>query len=125
VNIPPAMRLAAAAGVARSESPAAPTVAAKLSSRVKIVNSVSNGSGFVRRRDAEFFIASGRAVHAGKDAVGRDQIRLFDEHAQNRAAARRAACDDACSFRQNRPGVVYWNGDAGSRNVYRPGEVKS
>jgi hypothetical protein len=115
----PSFSNSAAAGVARSESPAA-----KLSSQVKVINSASNGARFIRRRDAEFFIATGRAVHMGKHA-GRDQIRLVGSHPRNRSAARQAALDDASSFRENRPGFVHWNGTTGSRNAYRPGEVKS
>lgn len=81
----PATQEAAAAGVARQEK-----TKLKLSSRVKIVNSVSNGSGYIRRRDAELFLAQGRAVHVGKFA-GHDHLRLLKAHPQNHAAAACAA----------------------------------
>ena len=84
----PANQVAAAAGVARQ-----PKTTLKLSSRVKIVNNSSNTSGCIRRRDAEFFLAAGRAVYAGRDpATGRDHLRLVETHPTNRADALEAAC---------------------------------
>jgi hypothetical protein len=108
----------AAAGVVRKK----PT--RKLSSRVKVVNSVSNGSGDIRRRDAEFFLSQGRAVHVGRFA-GQDHIRLVENHPLNRTAALRAANDERRSFEQNRRGIVFWNGHTGPGEIHSPGEVVS
>jgi len=120
---PPAARLAtqeaAAAGVARLAK-----TTLKLSSRVKIVNSVSNGSGYIRRRDAEFFLAQGRAVHLGKFA-GQDHLRLVETHPQNQNAALQAARDDQKAFDDNRGGIVFWNGETGLRGTHQPGDVVS
>jgi len=113
----PVTREAAAAGVARQTK-----TKLKLSSRVKIVNSVSNGSGYIRRRDAEFFLAQGRAVHVGQFA-GQDHLRLVETHPQNQNAALQAARDDQKAFDDNRGGVVFWNGDTGSRGTHQPSEV--
>jgi hypothetical protein len=113
----PASHEAAAAGVARQPK-------MKLSSRVKIVNSVSNGSGYIRRRDAEFFLAQGRAVHVGKFA-DHDHLRLLKAHPQNQTAALDAAREDQKGFDQYRGGFVFWNGDTGSRGTHQPGEVVS
>jgi hypothetical protein len=121
---PPAARGAvtqepAAAGVAREAK-----TTLKLSSRVKIVNPVSNDRGFIRRRDAEFFIAQGRAIHVGKVA-DRDHIRLIEAHPQNKAAARLAARDDRQSFEENRGSFVFWNGGTAPSGTHRPGDVLS
>jgi hypothetical protein len=112
---------AAAAGVARQ-----PKTTLKLSSRVKIVNNSRNTSGCIRRRDAEFFLAAGRAVYAGRDPLtGRDHLRLVETHPQNQHAALQAARDDRKSFNDNRGGFVFWNGNTGPRGIHGPGEVVS
>lgn len=121
---PPAARGAApqepaAAGVAREAN-----TTLKLSSQVKIVNSTSNGSGYIRRRMAATFLALGRAVHVGR-VDGRDHIRLIETHPQNQAAAREAVRDDQKSFDENRGGVIFWNGGSGSRRTHLPGKVVS
>jgi hypothetical protein len=59
--------------------------AKKLSTHVKIVNSVFNGSGYLKRKVAEYYVAEGRA-----EFVADDQLRLIESHPKNRAAARRA-----------------------------------
>ena len=117
--IRPATQEAAAAGVARQTK-----TTPRLSSRVKIVNSVSNGPGYIRRRDAEFFLAQGRAFHLGKFA-GQDHLRLIETHPQNQNAALQATRDDQRAFDENRGGFVFWNGDTGSRGIHGPGEVVS
>lgn len=116
----PVSQEAAAAGVARQKTPL------KLSSRVKIVNNSCNTSGCIRRRDAEFFLAAGRGVYAGRDpATGRDYLRLVETHPTNRADAIEAARDDRKSFDEHRGGIVFWNGATGSRGTRQPGEVVS
>ncbi len=60
-----------------------------MSKKVKIVNSVTNDRGFIRRKDAEFFVKEKRAEWA--DRLDGDQIRLILSHPKNQAAARRAA----------------------------------
>jgi hypothetical protein len=117
----PAPQEAAAAGVARQMK-----TTLKLSSRVKIVNNSRNTSGCIRRRDAEFLLAAGRAVYAGRDvATGRDYLRLIETHPTNRADALEAARDDRNSFEERRGGVVFWNGVTGSRGTHQPGDVVS
>jgi hypothetical protein len=107
----PATQEAAAAGVARQVK-----TMPNLSSRVKIINNSSNTSGCIRRRDAEFFLAAGRAVYAGRDPeTGRDYLRLVETHPRNRTDALLAARDDRRSFDEHRGGVVFWNGATGSR----------
>jgi len=118
---PPSLRTLdqpATAGVVRTQP------SRKLSSRVKVVNSVSNDAGYIRRRDAEHFLSQGRAVYVGRYA-GQDHIRLVESNPVNRAAAKRAAIDDLQSFRQNRFGIVFWNGHTGPREINRPGAVVS
>jgi hypothetical protein len=60
----------------------------KVSKTVKVVNSVTNDRGLIRRKDAEFFVNEKRAEWVG---AGQDQIRLIMSHPKNQAAARRAA----------------------------------
>ena len=55
-------------------------------SAVKVVNPAWNGSGYIRRKTANFYVAEGRAVF-----VGEDQLRLIESHPKNRAASWRAA----------------------------------
>ena len=54
--------------------------------RVKVVNPVWNGSGYIERKTANFYVAEGRAVF-----VGDDQLRLIASHPKNKAASWRAA----------------------------------
>ncbi len=110
---------AAAAGVVRQATPTP-----ELSSRVKVVNSVSNRAGFIRRRDAEHFLAEGRAVHVGREA-GRGLIRLGESHPKNRAAAIEAARRDQNGFDEHRDGFVLWNGTAGCLGTHIPGRIVS
>jgi hypothetical protein len=117
----PATQEAAAAGVARQAK-----TTLKLSSRVKILNNSRNTSGCIRRRDAEFFLAEGRAVYAGRDPMtGRDHLRLVETHPTNRADALEAVREDQNGFDQYREGFVFWNGDTGARGTHQPGEVVS
>jgi hypothetical protein len=57
----------------------------KVSKKIQVVNSVTNDQGFVRRKDAEFFVKEKRA-----EWVGQEQIRLIMSHPKNQAAAKRA-----------------------------------
>lgn len=56
------------------------------SSHVKVVNPVWNGSGYIKRKTANFYAAEGRA-----EFVGEDQLRLINSHPKNRAASWKAA----------------------------------
>src|SRR5271154_3969712 len=58
----------------------------KLSSRVQIANSVSNGSCYIRRRFAEC-ISRGGEPYVGKFASG-DHFRLIETHPKNQSDAR-------------------------------------
>jgi len=66
--------------------PLGETAGKKVSTHVKMVNSVFNGSGYLKRKVAEYYVAEGRA-----EFVADDQLRLIESHPKNRAAARRAA----------------------------------
>ena len=90
---------------------------------MKAVNSVSNGAGCIRRRDAEHFLAEGRAVYVGREA-GRDLIRLVESHPKNRTAAIEAARRDQNGFEEHRDGFVLWNGSAGFLGEF-PGRVRN
>ena len=54
--------------------------------RVKVVNPVWNGSGYIKRKTANFYLAEGRA-----EFVGEDQLRLIESHPKNKGASWRAA----------------------------------
>jgi hypothetical protein len=54
--------------------------------RVKITNPANNGKPYLRRKDADYYVRTDRAVW-----VGVDQIRLIDTHPRNRAAREAAA----------------------------------
>jgi len=56
-----------------------------VSSKVKVVNSVWNGNGIIKRAVAESYVSEGRA-----EWVEKDQLRLVPTHQKNRAAAARA-----------------------------------
>jgi hypothetical protein len=56
------------------------------SAHVKVLNAVWNGSGYIKRKTANFYVAEGRAVFAGED-----QLRLIESHPKNRAASWKAA----------------------------------
>lgn len=58
----------------------------KLPANVKVVNSVWNGNGMIKRKVADFYVAERRA-----EWVADDQIRLVMSHPKNQAAAARAA----------------------------------
>ena len=57
-----------------------------LAAKVRIVNSVSNGSGYIRRREVDHWIASGRAVW-----IGPNDIRLIESHKANLTAKTESA----------------------------------
>jgi hypothetical protein len=57
-----------------------------VSSKIKVINSVWNGTGMIKRKVADFYVAEGRAVF-----VGEGQLRLIESHPKNQAAAARAA----------------------------------
>jgi len=54
--------------------------------RIKVVNAVSNSDGLMRRRDAEHYVATGRA-----EWVAPDHLRLIAADPRNQQAAERAA----------------------------------
>lgn len=89
---PPIRRSGAQAAV--GAGPLGETTAPK-SAWVKVVNPVWNGSGFIKRKAAAFYIAEGRAelvgTIAGRDGNPQDLIRLIPSHPKNQAAARRSA----------------------------------
>jgi hypothetical protein len=60
-------------------------VVVEVSSKIKVVNSVWNGPGVIKRKVAEYYVAEGRAVF-----VSERQIRLVESHPKNQAAAARA-----------------------------------
>jgi hypothetical protein len=53
---------------------------------VKVVNPVWNGSGYIKRKMANYYVAEGRA-----EFVGENQLRLIESHPSNKAASWRAA----------------------------------
>jgi hypothetical protein len=56
-----------------------------VSTRVKVINSVWNGSGLLKRKVAEHYVREGRA-----EWVADGQLRLILSHPKNQAAAERA-----------------------------------
>jgi hypothetical protein len=56
------------------------------STYVKVVNSVWNGSGDIKRKTAKDYVDEGRAVF-----LGENQLRLIESHPKNRVASSRAA----------------------------------
>ena len=58
----------------------------KLSSYVKVVNSVWNGSGYITRKKANQYVKLGRG-----EFVGEEQFRLKEDNEANKAARSRAA----------------------------------
>lgn len=58
----------------------------KRSYRVKVVNSIWNGAGTIRRKKAEHYVSLQRA-----EWVGPDQVRMVMSHPDNQAAAAKAA----------------------------------
>lgn len=86
----PAIQEAAGAG------PRGKGTARKLSSYVRVVNAPWNGSGYIKRKKAEFYLREGRAVLAGsarhpdRDQMI-DQLRLIASHPDNVRAAKTAA----------------------------------
>ena len=83
---PPGARLNMQEAVeAVGAGPLGNTVTQKPSTYVKVVNSVWNGSGCIKRKVAEYYVEERRA-----EWVGDDQLRLIESHPKNRAAARRA-----------------------------------
>jgi hypothetical protein len=79
---PPATQEAAGAGPRGSIK----NEGVRLSSHVRVVNAVWNGSGFIKRKKADRFVKEGRAVF-----VGTDQLRLIESDPRNLAAAAKAA----------------------------------
>jgi hypothetical protein len=61
-----------------------------VSSRVKVVNSIWNGSGVIKRKVAQSYVDEGRA-----EWVEQDQLRLVLSHWKNQAAAARARAWEA------------------------------
>jgi hypothetical protein len=57
-----------------------------MASRVQIVNSVRNGSDWLRRKDADYYVRTGRAIW-----VADTQIRLTAHHPKNIEAGAAAA----------------------------------
>jgi hypothetical protein len=55
-------------------------------SSVQVVNSVWNGSGYIKRKVADYYAGEGRA-----EWIGSGQLRLVMSHPKNIAAAERAA----------------------------------
>ena len=53
---------------------------------VKVVNSIWNGAGLIRRKKAEHFVSTGRA-----EWVGANQLRMIMSHPKNVSAGARAA----------------------------------
>lgn len=72
-----------------------------MSSKVKVVNSVWNGPGVIKRKVAEYYVAEGRA-----EWVGERQIRLIESHPKNLAAAERAGawCPEEAGFLSRKTG---------------------
>jgi hypothetical protein len=58
----------------------------RLPAHIKVVNSVWNGSGYIRRKTALYYVMQGRA-----EFLADGQLRLIKTHPRNRAAAHRAA----------------------------------
>ena len=94
MNSPPAAR--PAIQEAAGAGPRGKTTARRLSSYVRVVNAPWNGSGFIKRKKAEFYVTAGRAVFVGsardphRDEII-DQLRLRESHPDNVRAAKTAA----------------------------------
>lgn len=71
---------------AAGPSPLGKEVDGRRSAHVKVVNPVWNGSGYVKRKIANFYVAEGRAVF-----IGDNQLRLITSHPKNKSASWRAA----------------------------------
>jgi hypothetical protein len=90
MNSPPAgrPRTQEAAGA----GPRGKGTARNLSSHVRVVNAPWNGSGYIKRKKAEFYVKEGRAVYVGsarhpdRDEMV-EQLRLLDSHPDNIQAA--------------------------------------
>lgn len=93
-----------------------PIVAA---AKVRIVNSVCNESGFIRRRDAVFFVREGRAVE-----LDVNHIRLIESHPKNIAAAR-VPCAFAASEERSPSGEKKFGPreDSTERHRVTPGKL--
>jgi hypothetical protein len=81
---------------AAGAGPRGKSTARRLSSYVRVVNAPWNGSGFIKRKKAEFYLKEGRAILAGSARdLNRDQmidlLRLIDSHPDNVRAAQTAA----------------------------------
>jgi hypothetical protein len=81
---------------AAGASPRGKDTARKLSSHVRVIDAPWNGSGYIKRKKAEFLVKEGRAVFVGsarhpeRDEMI-DQLRLNNSHPDNIRAARTAA----------------------------------
>ena len=94
MNSPPATRPvtqeAAGAGPRGKGTPR------KLSSHVLVINAPWNGSGYIKRKKAEFYVKEGHAIFVGsarhphRDEMI-DQLRLIESHPDNVRAAKTAA----------------------------------
>ncbi len=83
--------ISGAVPITKNPTPFGPVPAAnkpgnKGSYRVKVVNSIWNGAGTIRRKKAEYYVSLQRA-----EWVGPDQVRMLMAHPENRAAAAKAA----------------------------------
>jgi hypothetical protein len=76
----PGIQEAAGAGPRGSEKPEG------LSAYVRVVNAAWNGSGYIKRKKADYYVKGGRAFF-----VCPDQLRLIQSHTANLAAASAAA----------------------------------
>jgi hypothetical protein len=115
VNSPPNIGL-----VSNHRNPLGPVSAenkpgSKRSYRVKVVNSIWNGPGTIRRKKAEHYVSVGRA-----EWVAPDQVRMVTSHPENRAAAARAkegyvsitrtmSLEEIARLPMARPRVAYMN----------------
>jgi hypothetical protein len=94
VNSPPAR--GPATQEAAGAGPRGKATARKPSLHVPVVNAPWNGSGYIKRKKAEFYVKAGRAIFVGNAAHPDrnemiDQLRLIDSHPDNIKAAATAA----------------------------------
>ena len=86
MNSPPATEAVPNNQRPLGQVPAENGPAGKRSYRVKVVNSIWNGTGLIRRKKAEYLVSVGRA-----EWVGPEQVRMVVAHPENRGAASNAA----------------------------------
>ncbi len=84
-----------------------------------MVNHASNSNGFLPRKDANYYLLTGRAKWV--DEQSQTQVRLIENHPRNVAAREKAAKgynEDAAA--------ANWRGSRRSNSgFYGPGEVRS